>query len=282
MKCSIHLLHSRPRWSMFCFALSIVTSVFMAKDASAAYTVYGLADVSAGGNGEKVEDFYVPQTAIADGVVVHGAQMDSAIGMYKANLATGIIGTYISGFSASDWTAGGRARASFSENLSLEFPAGYYDTDQYVEVEGQLTGTLSASGCDLYNRCSSASVSYSFWLGTHAGNDYFSGNPSVSSGDAGFTINTKFKLRALIVRAGTTFSTPTELGVAVSADLSGNATAITQEGLDFANALHDFYQSGRLLAVHVPPGVTWTSESGVFLSRVPKALPWIPLLLLDD
>jgi len=126
-------------------------------------------------------------------------------------------------------------------------------------------------------------MSYYFWLGTHTGNDSFSGGPiMVSSGDAGFTTNTKFKLRALIVRARTTFSTPTELGVAVSADLSGNATAITQEGLDFANTLHAFYQSGRLLAVHVPPGVTWTSESGVFLSRVPKAMPWIPLLLLED
>jgi len=52
--------------------------------------------------------------------------------------------------------------------------------------------------------------------------------------------------------------------------MKSKASAPTQEGSD-AWADVDFYSTGKFLSLDTPAGVTWTSESGVFLNDVPAA-----------
>jgi len=182
----------------------------------------------------------------------------------SGDLATGLLRAYAYATNGSgsqySWA---EVLVSFNEALYFTVPAGYYPEDVSVAATVFAEGSISRQG--------QAWPSYSFeaWFGSES--TAVSAN---TDGDHSF----EFTLTLLLVAAGTNWSNPGEILVPVTVKLSG--TGMT--GYGGANELEvDFYNSAGFLSLQTPPGVTWRSDSGVFLSQpIPPPVPEPATILL--
>lgn len=250
--------------------------------AYASYSVTGNIYAYASGGGPLIDrDADAdPHTSLTDYGVSNGSSGSVAKAKYFANLATGWLGTYVYGYSPKANTyEGGAASAaslvSFNDTISLTIPAGDYASDLYVTLHGFLNGHLVASG-GIGDLESNVAQVGNFRIGSGLGGDEFVFPVTrVHSSDGELTISESFELSAPILRGGLTLTTPQTVTVLVNASIKGSGSALSTYpyGSEITSMLSDFYSTGGFTAFDIPEGVTWTSDSGVFLSQAPIPLP---------
>lgn len=221
-------------------------------------------------------------TASSDSGVSSGTTGAVAKSSYFANLATGSLGTYISGDNPYNGTyifggsaAGAEAHAYFSDKLKFTIPAGTYDHDLYATLSGYVNGSISVFGGSAYE------IGY-FFLGTNGFELPKSETEIVAdiSGTVSKTFSKTFDLTTRILSKGTILTSQSTVAVRVTGELLGHGTAsylYPCVGEPHTSMLCDFSNTGGFSSVIVPEGVTWTSKSGVFLTEatvvpVPGAL----------
>ena len=257
------MMRKSTTWHLTCFlaalsALTLITPTAYAE----IYSVGGLLDMYAYNDASyRVEHKNLPQTSLSDFATVTGSFGDNADGAYYANLATGSLGTRA--YAYSDYDEGSQsggasstAYTTFTDTLTFSIPAGTTD-DLYVTLNGHLDGTIGTGGSDP-EHLASATQEWYFRLGGGLGSDEFDSGLGTGLCTDPVT-NTDFSLTAPIFKNG--YLMPLTL----MAYLKSKASAPTQEGSD-AWADVDFSNTGRFLSLDTPDGVTWESDSGVFLS----------------
>jgi len=214
----------------------------------------------------------------------------SAETRYFSNLATGLLGTYVS---ASDYApdrgdysfhkAEAVAHTSFFDRLRVTIPNDYYEDGLYVSLSGYLSGNLSASGVTSSGHTSSADISAQFAFG-----DESRTFDQKITDDSSITINESFTLTSELVAPGTTvehWSGSLTETISVSADLGSTGQALhwVYEGAPGSSyALGDFYSTGGFTGISMAEEVSWESDSGVFLAQSsvePIPIPGTFLLL---
>jgi hypothetical protein len=199
-------------------------------------------------------------SGLSDSASVTGTFGDFAEGAYFVDLATASLGVYA--YAYSDFDVGSQAGGgtseiitSFNETLTFTIAPGDYTNDLTVTLDGHLDG-LIASYAENDKYYPTAYQTWSFQMGNDTYNN--GAEPCTHS------IDTDFFLTSTILAAGN-YTTERSVELSVAASLHSVAGAPTQEGTE-AWAEVDFYNTGRFYGMNVPDGVTWTSESGVFLS----------------
>jgi len=218
------------------------------------------------------------QTFVSDTAAHTGYVGSVGEAQYFANLATGLIGTYVSGYCPSeDSSATGRANAYFTDTLHLTIPSGTHNSDLYVTLSGFVNGYLSASGVV----SGSESNVYEHGEFKLIGPGIFASNVGVFNLNANDTrtysstspkiISESFNFEVKILSAGT-LASPQTVNLTVSASLYGIGSTWGGDTEGEGSMLSDFYNTGGFTSFNVPTGVTWTSDSGVFLIPAPGAL----------
>jgi len=162
----------------------------------------------------------------------------------SVDLAAGTLRLYA--MSSSNQVAGGSA--TLYDILTFSLPAGMTSTmvTAYLTIDGSVSGSLNAGTLpqDLYFQCISAA-------------------PTCSSGDGHDTVSLH------------DFSSPTTLAVPVlisdgaTLQIQASISGSTGSGINPGDvAVIDLSNTGRL-SLNLESGVTFTSESGVFLTAIP-------------
>ena len=276
MKKSILISLFALRQFVFALVLFMAIGILIPSHAYAGYSVGGTIRAYAGPDGVGLDRDTTGLTESSDSGVSSGSNGAVAESMYFANLATGSLGTYISGDSPnadeySGGAAGAEALAYFSDALKLTIPAGTYDEDLYATLSGYMNGSFSLFGWNGGTRYSNAYQIGYFHLGnegfaleekdTHT---YADDSHSVVS----TTLSQTFDLTTRILYAGT-YSASSTVKLAVTASMLGKGSALylyPSTGDQSTSMLCDFYSTGGFSSFNVPEGVTWTSDSGVFLT----------------
>jgi hypothetical protein len=289
MKKSILISLFALRQFVFALVLFMVIGFLIPSQAYATYSVGGDLYAYAGPDGDIVNRSTSGLTASSDSGVSSGSGGAVAVSRYFANLATGSLGTYISGDNpnADEYgggTAAAEASAYFSDVLKLTIPAGTYDNDLYVTLSGYVNGSLSAFGWNGNDNEAQARYSNVYEIGTFYllcdGFALQKSDTETYADDSHSVVSTTFSqtfdLTTQILVAGE-YLTPRTVNVPVSASLLGKGTALNFYGCginadESSSMLSDFYSTGGFSSFNVPEGVTWTSDSGVFLIPEPATL----------
>lgn len=267
-----------------CFLVSLPISVFiiaMPMQANA-YFVSGNVTVNTYG-GDTIDrstydgsNYGGTATSLSDSASSQGDGGTSAESAYFVDLSIGHLGTYISGDNPNAAegvraSAGAEVSAGFQDALTFFIPAGSYASDLYVSLNGFVDGYLSAFGCDstLQNkRCANVYQTYLFSFGSDVFNTSI---PEYAYPDTSPNIiSENFTLTTRILTAGD-YQTDQTVSLSVSARLDGKGTALWlyPSNADTSSSfVADFYNTGGFTSLATPDGVTWTSDSGVFLSAV--------------
>ena len=192
--------------------------------------------------------------SVSDSQTVSGDYGDYATGSYYANLATGSIGTHA--YAEKDSApghAGSTAYATFVETLTFHIPTEVRTEDLYVTLNGHFDGTVATSGDGV-----TAYQKWYFRLGGGLGYDTFDdGNTRYDQ-----SISTDFSLTAPIFKNGFTSTLTLSAYLKSVVSVPGLAEAGSWADVDFSS-------TAQFLSLDTPDGVTWTSESGVFLDDAP-------------
>jgi hypothetical protein len=189
---------------------------------------------------------------------------------FLADIATGrifsftkVVGVHEGGYSY----YGGSARVEhieFREEIVFSIEAGTYPDGLYADLSGRMVGTCaSAVG---------AGAQITGWVSLGS-SVYDTGILSVGIGDAGsFRIDEPISLTVMLASPGSSFSVLTEVTKTLSVYHHRNLCWATEyntgSGYVIGSSENDFYGGIQITAIDPPDGVTWTSESGVFLSDV--------------
>ena len=158
-------------------------------------------------------------------------------------------------------------RAGFSDELFFTVPAGYYETGLQVGLTAYVRGTISSDvGAGAEARCY-VSLGY---------DDFSTGQLTVGVDESGtIVVDEDIVLTIVLVMPGTTLNQTTVYDEYVTAGIARGRTWATSYNPGGGNVIGDgdidFANGVRITSIDVPPGVTWTSESGVFLSAVSAA-----------
>ncbi len=279
MKKSISISLFALRQFVFALVLFMAIGFLIPNQASAGYSVGGsIWAYATPGGGDPITrslSYNNTQPSVSDTATYTGYDGSVGQAQYFANLATGLIGTYVSGYCPDPQGQGlgmsgsGTADASFNDTLHLTIPSGTYNSDLYVTLSGFVNGYLSASG----SRHGGESNVYEVGNFKLIGPGYFPSNVGEFSLDVNDThiysstspksISASFDFTVKILAAGT-LDSPKTVDLTVSAWLKGKGAAMTwRDGS--ASMLSDFYNTGGYTFLDVPAGVTWTSDSGVFI-----------------
>ena len=254
--------------SVFIIAMPMQANAYFVRGEVFAHTFGGdtISRITDGGAATSLSDSAIP--SLGDG----GTSAESA---YFADLSSARLGSYISGnnpFPEGVTNASAEATVSFQDALTFFIPAGTYASDLYVNANGFLDGYLSASGCDgaiSSERCANVyqggTLSFgsdSFTLPLAYTNTYNSPN----------IISENFILSTRILTAGT-YLTDRIAHASISGSITGKGSTLSRfypppQGDSSSSFVADFYNTGGFTSIATPDGVTWTSESGVFLSAV--------------
>ena len=288
MKKSILISLFPLRQFVFALVLFMAIGILIPSQAYATYSVGGGLYAYAGPDGDIVNRDTSGLTASSDSGVSSGNDEAVAESRYFANLATGSLGTYISGDNpdAKGYhnSANAKASAYFSDRLQLTIPEGKYDDDLSVTLSGYVNGSLEAFGWngikddEARARYSNVHETGLFSIGGGLGGDTFALAKSdtetyadKSHSVVSRTFSQTFDLTARILYAGE-YLTSRTVDLSVTASLGGSGTALNFYGCGInadgsTSMLSDFYSTGGFSSFNVPEGVTWTSESGVFLTE---------------
>ncbi|MGA4579304.1 hypothetical protein [Limisphaera sp. VF-2] len=221
-------------------------------------------------------------TAWGDRMEYLGPNGELSVARYHADLASGRMGTYVRGYKppvdfVNPAGAGGYALVECWDRLRFTIPAGSYPSGIVATLRGRLTGNLAAVG--------RAGINYSYasqyalvvfqGAGSPPGSDCrWAYNVSVVPEQSPRTVSEAFAVSTWLAMPGDNYPLPRTRQVSFAARLEAWASAAswTPRGQS-ADGVSDFGGSVQLLAVECPPGVTWTSDSGVFLTLFPEPAP---------
>jgi hypothetical protein len=269
--------------ALMAFAFCVIlASLLMTGRAAADYWMSG--EVLAWAMPTPSSERYIPATpttSLQDDMVANGGAGNRGEGHYYGNMATGLLsasayaydGYYplydLSGnlLGYGDDYAQGRAYVGMHDTLHFTVPSGVYTTNLVVTLSGVITGTITTTQHGQAGGSASAQLSGA-------------GAPVVAGGEAreGETIlvNRPFALSTTILYAGTYY---TDYVTDVIVDLTIGGPGLLQASATISNpnpfditvsrASLDFSHTLQITAMDVPPGVTWYSDSGVFLSKLP-------------
>lgn len=236
-------------------------------------------------------DYYVYATQsdgipIADDAVLTGETSvsgsftkngDAGVGNYGtvdflANLATGSVASYAHAYGArignTGYTATGRVESiAFRDSLSCLVLAGTYADGVYVTLSGQVLGSLSAT----LHAGAQAQYSISFGAEDHSPALLVIGTTE----SATLPVNDSFVLTEELVAPGGTLATDQAFPVLVQAGFNAARawTSSSVPGEYSADATVDFDAGIQILSLEVPATAACDSDSGVFFSEPPAAVP---------
>ncbi len=222
-------------------------------------------------------------TSLGDTQRILGPKGENAETLYYGNLATGTVKAIAQAANAFDhndniWgETSSETWVVMHDTLYFHIPAGTYANGVAAVVSGHVNGTMADTK---YGQSR-------FGFSAHLGEEYVLQSRGDHTEVHNEIFNENFTLTDMFVQPGTTLNTDRtvrhgftmSLGLPATlvASTEGNPSpTLTNSQSTFTSALVDFENTGRILDLNVPDGVTWTSASGVFLSEVP--LP--PSLLL--
>lgn len=206
-----------------------------------------------------------------------------------ADLASGTFGQYASGVAPqanvfAGGTASVDAELSFHEGFLFRIPAGAYPDGLSVTYRGSLGGSLEAMGIEHSGsaeaRRSNVQQTVSVLLTGPYGNADFSLVRVAYANQDPVTVFTDLSLSVPLLPAQTTLAADLETSLVLSGGLAVQGTAPNFFPFpDAVSSFHsDFTQTLKFTGIHAPPGVTWESASGVFLS-VPEPGTGVLLVL---
>jgi hypothetical protein len=234
-----------------------------------------------------LKGYYPENVAISDSSSLEGVSStsgfieqtgtgNSATIQYYADLATGAIGAYAYAESDRLYASGKVDKIGFSDTLTFLVPAGYYAEDLTVTLSGAITGTLSATKI--------AEALANYWI-TFGGSVLTPGLQGIGVNETGtMVIDDPIALTRTLVSGGTNLAEDKYVSYDLTASLNSILASTKTQYSDpvYAEATVDFNNTLQFTYVAVPEGVTWTSESGVFLSQTspPTTAPEPATLLL--
>ena len=263
----------------------VVVILFFFSISSEAYTIHGELTVRAYGGEPYDEDFTItnPSTPLyswENDVQVIGNTADPTFwahdnygwGAYSTNLETGELKTFARAVTGNDVSyinsASAKSMASFSDILTFEIAPNIYDEDILLKVKGHLSGNIIRSQ-NQYDPTPVVKHSWDFSIGSSLGaSSYNSGGSPIEYPSA---IDEDFWLHIILLRAGEYESTR-YVNVNFSAYMMSEASVSNHDTFN-GLAEVDFFNTGEFTSIIVPEGVTWTSDSGVFLSAYSIPIP---------
>ncbi len=149
---------------------------------------------------------------------------------------------------------------SFLDLLTYTVPAGYYADGVEVSIGGKVTGTIGSEiGAGSKIQCNVSLYTESFDTGVlEVGVDE----------EGTIQVNEDFMLTVQLVLPGSTLAGPKEFNLQFRVGIYNGQTWSVQynpgSGYVTGDGYLDFSDGLKITQFKVPPGVTWTSESGVF------------------
>lgn len=144
-----------------------------------------------------------------------------------------------------------------------------------VAVNGWVSGALSRLG--VFRDTASTSFVVEFWPGSSYG---FNQTINRINGETSWSVSENFALSQTLVAPGEmllneqTFVIPVRIALGAPASPQASTLDNVAPGSAFADSA--FFDSARISSIVMPDGVTWSSESGAFLSAVPvPAAVWL-------
>lgn len=279
----------RPLWAfMLLIAISLGGQVFASE-----YSVSGalimhdeLRDIHGGGTlVQRIdrESGQVIATSLGDTQRILGPKGENAETLYYGNLATGTVKAIAQAANAFDHNDNiwgetlSETWVQLHDTIYFNIPAGTYADGVAAVVRGHVEGSMADSKYGQSFFGFSAVLGEEYVLQSRG--DHTEAHDEI--------FNENFTLTDMLVHPGTTLNADLTVrqgftmdfggpGDLVASTLGNPSPTLTNSQSAFTSALVDFENTGRILDLSVPDGVTWTSASGVFLSEVP--LP--PSLLL--
>jgi len=228
-------------------------------------------------------------TAYSDQVESTGLHGQWSVARYHVDLASGRIGTYVRGYNPPKEGvvpegAGAQAEVGCLDTLRFTVPAGHYPNGLVATLRGRLTGNLAAVGRvgSNFSYASQYALVVFQGGGSPPGSDYrWAYNVSVLPEQPPRAVSEAFVLSTWLALPGDNYTLPRTRQVSFAARLEAHASAVgwTAPG-QVSEGISDFGGSLRLLAMESPPGVTWTSASGVFLAGRPGPAPRLTVRLV--
>ncbi len=217
--------------------------------------------------------------AVSDGGEVFATAGHHAVAAYSASLTAGTLGVcgYArNGIIPDDLFAGdavAKAAADFKDTLTFTIPAGSYPAGVWVDIPIDLAGWMDVNGDPAFPEHVKAYVQWNFywWDGSYLADGIHLNN---YSDPAERLVNNRLLLSECLLPAGTVLDEPEQVTRQFLAAIQCVAGAHMQ--MVPGEAEVDFGSTARIVAVNVPPEVTWTSASGHF---VPGPGPLGPLAL---
>jgi len=193
-----------------------------------------------------------------------------AIAEYYSDIAMGFVGAWVyatRGWDGVWWRpASAYTRTGWEDTLRFTVPAGSYPDGLRVEASGSVKGSVGKIGAG-----TEAKTSFFARLG-YEPSGYFPGSVVLESDDPNQTIvvDGPFVVSATLVNPGTVLPVSIIVDVPISAGLGNSPPLIASTwagGIFEAWAITDFARSLSFHSITAPPGVTWISASGVFLTQ---------------
>jgi len=250
---------------LICSSLPATATTYVRYD----YTVSAYGDVT----NSITDDAYLYDQTFVEGEYTQVG--DTGAGNYTtvkflADIAAGRIFSYTKAVGVHEGGYnyyGGTARVEhieFREEITFTIQSGTYPEGLYADLSGRMVGTYASAvgaGAQI-----TGWVSFGFSV-------YDTGILSVGLGDAGsFRIDEPISLTVTLALPGSSFSVLTEitktLFVSHHRNLCWAVEYNTGSGYVIGSSENDFYGGIQIYTIDPPDGVTWTSESGVFLSTV--------------
>jgi hypothetical protein len=170
------------------------------------------------------------------------------------SLALGWQSAYGSGITPSieAGIAAGDADGNLKDLIIFTVPAGSYDEDVVVALRGWVSGNFTITGDG--NPSGRATYSACFGPGNCVVREWHD--------EDGWAFSENFLLSSQLVAAGTTLSEPLIISRPVNSAVSVNGQSSSR---DVSSGYTEISAALHLVAVNLPDGITWYSESGLFL-----------------
>ena len=262
----------------------IVLLMAVTAPAASAFSVHGEATVAVTGSSAS-SDLTEP-SLVGDSIAVSNAN-SAASAWYTASLASATLSSYASAAAdpATAYGSGANAQVapvSFVDTLSFHVPAGTYATGLGVRFEGFTLGSLLALGCrpTALPVCSNGYHAVHFYAGGPYGSDTYQARADVDAGTTSSGSMDAFFVLDLPIMNSTTLTMPTDVQVSVTGSITTRGAALNTYG--YSGDLSTLF-TGDLFAgftrLETPANVTWTSDSGLFLSLPVAEPPSMALML---